>query len=123
MLSNKQLKNIFERTNGCCHFCGDKVIFENYGVTDINDVVGVWEADHIHQKGKGGKKDASNCLPACYRCNRLRWHRKGEEIRELLFLGIIAKGEIRKGSKIGKDIQSLKNGREGQNLRRRRAIK
>lgn len=121
MINNSKLKEIFERTNGCCHFCGDKVVFEKYGVKNVNDIDGVWEADHINQKAKGGTRDAGNCLPACYRCNRLRWHRKGDEIRDLLFLGLIAKNEIKKGSSIGQEMQALKSNREQQNVRRRRS--
>jgi 5-methylcytosine-specific restriction endonuclease McrA len=122
MINNKRLKEIYNRTGGCCHFCGDKVVLKNYGVKNIHELKGVWEADHIRQKGKGGSKDDSNCLPACYRCNRLRWHRKGEEIRELLFLGLIAKNEIQKSSRIGREIRKLKVQRESQNIRRRRLI-
>lgn len=122
MINNAKLKEIYERTNGCCHFCGDKVIFKKYGVKNVDDVQGVWEADHVRQKGKGGNKDANNCLPACYRCNRLRWHRKGNEIRELIFLGLIVKNEIKKGSGLGKKLQLLKTYREKQNIRRRRIM-
>lgn len=122
MINNKSLKEIYKRTNGHCHFCGDKVIYEKYGLKNTNEISGVWEADHIHQKGKGGNKDAQNCLPACYRCNRLRWHRKGDEIRELLFLGLIAKDEIKKESETGEEIKLLKNKREIKNLKRRRVV-
>lgn len=122
MLNNNKLREVYDRTEGRCHFCGDKVTFEKYGFKTPDDVHGVWEADHIHQKGKGGDKDAKNCLPACYRCNRLRWHRQGDEIRELLSLGLIAKGEIRKGSEFGKKLILLRKGRELQNIRRRRSV-
>lgn len=120
MLSNKNLKIIYEKTNGHCHFCGDKVVFERYGLKNIDDVSGVWEADHIHQKGKGGSKEEFNCLPACYRCNRLRWHRKGNELRELLFLGLIASDQIKKGGEIGVALTALKKNRTEQNKKRRR---
>ncbi|MDO8593844.1 MAG: HNH endonuclease signature motif containing protein [bacterium] len=122
MINNKKLEEVYEKTNGHCHFCGDKVIFKKYGLKNTEDVRGVWEADHIRQKGKGGDKDVSNCLPACYRCNRLRWHRNGEEIRELLFLGLITKNEIKKETELGEKIKVLKNKRELQNIRRRRSI-
>ena len=84
MFSEQQLQAIFKKTNGHCHFCGDNVTFDKYGIKSIEDADGVWEVDHIHQKGKGGNKSIENCLPACYKCNRLRWHRCGDEIRELM---------------------------------------
>lgn len=116
----KTLRQIFNRTNGHCHFCGDKLVFEKYGLQ--KDENGTWEADHIIQKGKGGSKSPENCLPACYRCNRLRWHRKGKNIRNLLFLGLIAKDEIERKTDLGKAIIKLKNKRRLQNKKRRRNL-
>lgn len=116
----KKLQQIFNRTNGHCHFCGDKLIFEKYGLR--KDENGAWEADHIIQKGKGGSKSPENCLPACYRCNRLRWHRKGKNIRNLLFLGLIAKDEVERKTDLGKAIVKLKNKRQQLNQNRRRNL-
>jgi hypothetical protein len=73
------LRQIWEKTHGHCHFCGDLVEFEKRGWKD-GDLNGYWEVDHVIQKGKGGSKSFENCLPACTRCNRLRWHRHGEEV-------------------------------------------
>jgi 5-methylcytosine-specific restriction endonuclease McrA len=123
MFTNNKLKAIFEKTEGHCHFCGDSLVLEKYGAKDINDLDGAWEADHIIQKGKGGSKDVNNCLPSCVRCNRLRWHRKGNDLRELIFLGLIAKDEIRKKSDVGKMISGLKKKRIESNRSRRRHIR
>lgn len=120
MITNKQLLSIFERTSGHCHFCGDPLVFEKYGLKDINDIDGAWEADHVIQKQKGGNKDAENCLPSCVKCNRLRWHRKGDDLRELIFLGLITKDEIKKNSLIGKEVTDLRQKRISANHRRRR---
>lgn len=123
MFTNNKLKAIFEKTEGHCHFCGDSLVLEKYGVKDINDLDGAWEADHVIQKGKGGSKNVENCLPSCVRCNRLRWHRKGDDLQELIFLGLIAKDEIKKGSTVGKLISELKNKRIKSNRNRRRNIR
>ena len=88
----------------------------------MNDVIGVWELDHIIQKYKGGAKDASNCLAACVECNRLRWHRTGQEMREILRFGILAKHEIKKNSSLGKAMLVLKERRLEENKRRRKRI-
>lgn len=122
MWTDKVLREIYERTNGRCHFCGDKVVFEKYGLKNIDDVNGVWESDHIIQKGKGGTKNHKNCLPACWKCNRLRWHRKGKDIRKLLILGLIAKEEIKKKTKLGNVLGNLKKNRELKNKNRRRKL-
>lgn len=122
MITNKKLVIVFNKTNGHCHFCGDVLKLEKYGVSDINNLEGSWEADHIKQKGKGGSKNIENCLPSCVRCNRLRWHRVGDDLRELIFLGLIVKDEIKKNTKIGKQISELKKSREIKNQKRRRHI-
>ena len=54
-------------------------------------------------------KNINNCLPACYKCNRLRWHRSGKEIRDLLLFGLVIKDEIKKKNDIGKTIKFLKD--------------
>jgi len=120
MFSHNSLQAIFLRTEGHCHFCGDPVILEKYGCSDINDVEGAWEADHVVQRAKGGKKEAENCLPACVRCNRLRWNRKGDNLREVLLLGLIAKDQMKKSSPIGKTLSGLMMKRLASNERRRR---
>jgi 5-methylcytosine-specific restriction endonuclease McrA len=120
MFSKKILTKIFERTQGHCHFCGDSLTFDRYGTTRGSNIDGAWEADHVIQKGKGGRKDASNCLPACVRCNRLRWHRKGDELRDVIFIGLIAKDEIRKKSVLGQALDQLRKKRLSLNERRRR---
>jgi hypothetical protein len=106
------LKLIFSRTSGHCHFCGDRLIFSRRGMKKGQPEKGAWEADHVLQKDKGGRNSVENYLPACVRCNRLRWHRKGKDLRELLLLGLIANSEIKKGSETGKKIVGLKKTRE-----------
>ncbi len=122
MIANKKLSVVFDKTSGHCHFCGDALVFDKYGVKDINNLEGAWEADHVIQKGKGGSKDIENCLPSCVRCNRLRWHRKGDDLRELIFCGLIVKDEIKKRTVLGKKISELKDKRINQNTSRRRKI-
>jgi 5-methylcytosine-specific restriction endonuclease McrA len=120
MFSNTQLAEVFNRTKGHCHFCGDPLVFERYGRADHE--AGSWEIDHVIQKGKGGSKDASNCLAACIKCNRLRWHRTGQEVRDLLLYGLIARDEIKKKTQIGKAIEELREKRSLVNQGRRRKL-
>lgn len=117
-MNEKTLHEIWKKTSGHCHFCGDPLDFEKRGWKD-GDPKGYWEIDHVIQHGKGGQNSPANYLPACTRCNRLRWHRTGEQVRELIFLGLIAKDEMRKNSKIGKDLIHLHSKRLLQNEKRR----
>ncbi|HQR06102.1 MAG TPA: HNH endonuclease signature motif containing protein, partial [Gemmatales bacterium] len=103
-------------------FCGDPLLLTKYGCKNIDDLDGAWELDHIIQKGKGGSKKADNCLPACIRCNRLRWHRKGSDLRELLQLGLIAKEEITNATTVGQELLKQKSKRLQNNQKRRRNI-
>ena len=73
------------------------------------------------QRDKGGPDVTENCLAACTRCNRLRWHRTGGEIRELIFLGLIARDQIRKDNEIGRTLEELKKKRLEENERRRQS--
>lgn len=113
------LRQIWEKTQGHCHFCGDLVDFEKRGWHDT-DLTGYWEVDHVIQRGKGGNNSKNNCLPACTRCNRLRWHRTGEKIRELLIFGLIVQDEITQGTNLGKSILGLMGKRSLKNQKRRK---
>jgi len=118
MMNQAQLRAIFNKTAGHCHFCGDEIIFERRGWA--LDLSGYWEIDHVIQRHKGGGRSPDNCLPACTRCNRLRWHRTGPALRELLELGILAGLEIRRGSPTGKHLQDFHAKQLAVNIRRRR---
>ena len=116
-MRESQLREIYDRTNGHCHFCGDPVVFERRGWAP--NLEGYWEVDHLVQRGKGGSKEALNCLAACTRCNRLRWHRTGDAVRELLLLGLIARDEIAKQSVTGIGLLKRRERRLAQNAGRR----
>src|SRR5580692_6677007 len=112
-----RLREIYDKTDGHCHFCGDPIKFENRGWTATMD--GHWEVDHVIQWDKGGAFRSENCLPACTRCNRLRWHRSGDAIRELLWIGTIAVKEIKCGTPFGKELERLRQERLDENVTRR----
>lgn len=120
-MNETSLREVYDKTSGHCHFCGDPVKFENRGWSEKPD--GHWEVDHVIQRDKGGSHASENCLPACTRCNRLRWHRTGEDIRELLLLGVIAAKEIRNRTEIGEQLERLKTVRLDKNAVRRARCK
>ena len=97
-MTRLRLRTIWKKTNGHCHFCGDRLFFDRRGHRRRSD--GSWEVDHVIQRDRGGVISPDNCLPACTGCNRLRWHRGGGEIRQLMRLGILARGEIEKKSEL-----------------------
>ncbi len=119
MTNHAKLRAIYNKTKGHCHFCGDPVDYAKRGWRS-GDLTGFWEVDHVIQRGKGGAISEDNCLPACTRCNRLRWHRTGKEVRELLLLGLIARDEVRKGFSLGRALLKLREQRLSKNKSRRR---
>lgn|SRR5208283_1290732 len=120
-MNETTLREIYVKTSGHCHFCGDPIKFENRGWCETPD--GHWEMDHVIQRNKGGSKTSENCLPACTRCNRLRWHRTGDALRELLLLGVIAVKEIKDGTQTGKQLIQLKRARLDRNVLRRTRLR
>jgi hypothetical protein len=73
----------------------------------------------VIQRGKGGSRGPKNCLPACTPCNRLRWHRTGKQLRDLLLRGIVATGEIQRDTEMGQSLVKKMRQRLATNRRRR----
>jgi HNH endonuclease len=111
------LWEIFQKTGGHCHYCGDRLRFENRGWSATQN--GHWEVDHVIQRRKGGHRGTANCLPACTECNRLRWARTGPALRRLVRLGLIATEEIDRGSPVGQHLNARLKRRLLENERRR----
>ena len=102
-----ELERIFQKTRGHCHFCGDRLVFKNRGYNRIGEKwVGHWEADHVVQRSRNGSAREENYLPACTRCNRLRWNRRGRDLRELLLIGLIGVQEMSKRSANGRRTET-----------------
>jgi len=116
-MTDATLRKIFEKTAGHCHFGGDPIVFDNRGWAKKSR--GHWEVDHVIQRHKGGPKSPENCLPACSRCNRWRWHRTGDDLREVLLLGVLAAKEVKLRTKTGKQMEQLREKRLAENLLRR----
>jgi len=117
-MTKAQLRAVWEKTAGHCHFCGDPVDFQRRGYRPER-IDGSWEVDHVVQRAKGGAVKIENCLPACTRCNRLRWHRRGAVLRHLLELGMIARREVDRITDLGEKLIVLRSKQERQNAKRR----
>jgi HNH endonuclease len=103
------LQQIFDRTGGRCHFCGDALEFEKRGrgggALGVDDVPsGYWEVDHVNHVSRGGRRHGTNCLAACVGCNRLRWHRRGAYVRTTLRLGLVARDKIKDAGHTGREL-------------------
>ena len=65
--STDQLNAIFDRTDGCCHLCGKKLCFSNYGQYGKR---GAWEVEHSKARCNGGSDRLANLYAAHISCNR-----------------------------------------------------
>lgn len=115
------LIKIWDKTRGRCHFCGERLIFENYGKNKF--IKGNWNIDHIFPKAMGGYNTTENYLPICGECNGLKWHRTGKQIQELMRYGLVSLREKRKGSRVGEKISRLYRLQQKMNEIRREKIK
>lgn len=118
-MNEAALQKVFLKFKGHCHFCGDVLDFHKRGWAP--DLSGRWEADHVIQRTKGGSNNPDNFLPACTRCNRLRWGRSGSSLRLVLSMGLVAKAEAYhyEGSELGKKLRAMRVEQRGKNWYRR----
>jgi len=91
-LSTEVRRAILEKTGGRCHICG--------GV-----IRGDWNADHVLAHSIGGASAPDNYLPAHGICNNYRWYYLPEEFQLILKLGVWARTQIEKGTKLGRAIE------------------
>lgn len=115
-MTEPERQKVFDKTGGHCHFCGDRLELDDHA----SGSDGAWELDHVVQRGKGGWSSPENYLPACGKCNHLRWHRTGDDLRELILLGLVAKDEIKKKTDLGKRIDEQLKKRLARNEQRRK---
>lgn len=85
---------VFEKTGGVCHFCGEKLI-----------LAGRWDIDHVVPLLRKGTSELSNLLPVCCECNRLRSAQRPAKIRATMRIGIYARRAIKKQNPTGKKLE------------------
>lgn len=77
--SDEELTVIFDRTDGKCHICGDRLAFRNYAKP--NSAWGAWEVEHSNPKAKGGTNRRNNLYAAHITCNRSKGARSTRSVR------------------------------------------
>jgi len=65
--SEERLNDIFDRTDGRCHLCHNKLTFNSYGQLSLR---GAWEIEHSNPRARGGTNRLNNLYAACIVCNR-----------------------------------------------------
>lgn len=90
-LTKSERKEILDKTAGRCHICG--------GV-----ISGKWQADHVLAHSTGGEHDVDNYLPAHDLCNNYRWDYSEDEFQFILKIGVWARTQIEKRTKVGNAV-------------------
>lgn len=106
-LTQAQRRRVLAKTNSRCHLCG-------------GEINGSWQADHVLAHSGGGEHAEENYLPAHSECNNYRWHYTAEEFQQILKLGVWARTEVQKFTRIGRDIADRFVKRERTRAGRRR---
>ena len=91
-LNRSERATILSFTDGKCHICG-------------GDVGEKWQADHVRAHSAGGKHSLDNFLAAHPSCNNYKWDYLPEEIQIIQRLGVWAKTQIERGTRIGGEIE------------------
>lgn len=71
-MNKKIRKQVFDKYDSYCAYCGKKITMENFQV------------DHITSKHQWGTDDLDNLNPACRSCNHYKRAASLEEFRELM---------------------------------------
>ena len=93
ILKPKERLEVLKKTDSRCHVCGITLDQK-------------FQADHIKCHSSGGLHNVNNYLPSCELCNNYRWHYSPHEIQWILKIGVWAKSQIEKESKLGLQIAS-----------------
>ena len=64
-------EKIYIKYRGKCAYCGASIEFREG-----------FEIDHLKPKSRGGTNDIDNLMPACERCNQLKYNSDIEEFRD-----------------------------------------
>jgi len=78
---DETLSYIYNKTGGCCRYCGKKLSWSKYAVIDAR---GAWEVDHGIPLSKGGTDYLQNLWPACLYCNRMKGDMTSSEFKSYL---------------------------------------
>lgn len=63
----EELNKIFDKNNGYCIYCREKMAWSNYGKPGER---GAWEIDHGNPRSRGGSDDIRNLWACHIKCNR-----------------------------------------------------
>ena len=109
-LTEAQRKGVLSKTGARCHICGGRIKKSDR-----------WQADHVFPHSVGGGNHADNYLAAHALCNNYRWDYMAEEFQQILKLGVWARTQIERQTRLGRQMAiGLTNHERGRRRRRTR---
>ena len=71
----EQLRQIYDRSEGCCTYCDKRLSIQNYG---RHGERGAWHVDHRRSRANGGTDHGNNLAAACISCNLVKGARNAK---------------------------------------------
>ena len=106
-LTPRLRKLVRAKTHGRCHVCGGPLGRQ-------------WQADHVRPAHRGGQHTEDNYLPACWICNRARWHYGPQVIRKVIEYGVVAFKHLKRDTPLGRELR--KAFRQSRRTKKRRRV-
>ena len=113
-VSKSLREEVWSLIPGRCHICGKRI-----RKNAKHGEYGRWHVGHVKDNARGGPQTIGNLLPTCRDCNLILKHSGSKRIKKILRLGVWGEAEIKKGTKLGKEIahlywkrKKMKSGRE-----------
>ncbi len=106
-LTARRRAEVLAKTASRCHICGVKIKRSDK-----------WEADHVQPHSDGGSNAIDNYLASCRLCNNYRRHLLPDELQIVIKLGVFARAQIERGTKLGNELAEKYVRKEKQRVRR-----
>jgi 5-methylcytosine-specific restriction endonuclease McrA len=110
-LTAAERREVLAKTSGSWHICGGRILEQR------------WQADHVIPHSAGGAHEVDNYLPAHSSCNNYRWDYLPEEFQLIMRLGVWARTQIERGTRVGNEVAAAFSGHDVRRLKRRKGGK
>lgn len=114
-ISKSLREEVWYRVPGRCRICGKRL-----KKTAKAGEYGRWHAGHIVAHKNRGLTNVANLLPTCRDCNLVLKASASKRIKKILRLGVWGENEIRRNTKLGKQLSILYRNRKLRNARQRK---
>ncbi len=101
-ISKSLREKVWNLVSGRCHICGKRI--KKYAK---HREYGRWHIGHIKAHNRGGSETMGNLLPICRDCNLILKDSGSKRIKKILRLGVWGENEIRRKTRLGKELAQM----------------